>query len=288
MVRVPPFTKMAMLQMDFSGMKVVDAGRTLSLEDRILVECLNVAGDAQRVGAFERADEVLRQVFADYALTELPVDVLCPLTPRTLNVLGNYNIATVADLVQCRLSEVRNWYNFGKASRSYLGERLRTFGLNLAGQDDHKWTRPPVNRRSKRLDRVLVLPTFQLDQGYNQDHVLRALSSIADVTAPGLWGSTRTLALAPGSQYGFNVICNGTDLDPMTVRRLFRDLVAKGLVDASTQGTFTLASSGLRLVQAETQAAEQANADARTRVRLKLAALGYYEARQRGPETEES
>lgn len=253
---------MIALQMDFGGMKIVDDGRMLSLEDRTLVECLNVAGDAQRVGAFERADEVLRQVFADYALSELPVDALCPLTPRTFNVFDNYNIATVADLVQCRLSEVRDWYNFGKASRSYLGERLRTFGLNLVDQNDHKWTRPPVNRRPKRLDRLLVLPTFQLDQGYNQDHVLRALSSIADVTAPGLWGSTRTLSLAPGSQYGLNVICNGTDLDPMTVRRLFRDLVAKGLVDESTQGTFTLAPSGRRLVQqVERQAAEQANAE---------------------------
>jgi hypothetical protein len=278
---------MIALQMDFGGMKIVDDGRMLSLEDRALVECLNVAGDAQRVGAFERADEVLRQVFADHALTELPVDALCPLTPRTLNVFDNYNIATVADLVQRRLSEVRDWYNFGKESRAYLGERLRTFGLNLADQHDHKWTSPPVKRRPRRLDRLLVLPTFQLDQGYNQDHVLLALSSIADVTAPGLWGSTRTFSSAPGSQYGLNVICNRTDLGPMTVRRLFKDLVAKGLVDESTQGTFTLAPSGLRLVQAERQAAEQANADARRRVRLKLAALGYYEAQQRGLETEE-
>lgn len=256
MARVPPFTKMAMLQMDFEGMKVVDDGRTLSLEDRSLIECLNVAGDAQREGDFERADEVLRQVFADHALTELPVDVLCPLTPRTLNVLGNYNMATVADLIQCRLSEVRDWYNFGKASRSYLGERLRTFGLNLVDQDDHKWTRPPVNRRPKRLDRLLVLPTFQLDQGYNQDHVLRALSAIADIA----WfdgSASRRLSLAPGSQYGLNMICNRTDLDPMTARRLLRDLAANKLVDEPTPGTFMISPSGLRLVQqAERRAAE--------------------------------
>lgn len=247
MTRVPPFTKMVMLQMDFEGMKVVDDGRTLSLEDRSLIECLNVAGDAQREGDFERADEVLRQVFADHALTELPVDVLCPLTPRTLNVLGNYNIATVADLIQCRLSEVRDWYNFGKTSRSYLGERLRTFRLNLADQNDHNWTRPPVNRRPKRLDRLLVLPTFQLDQeGYNQDHVLRALSSLADVAAPR---APRGLSLAPGSQYGLNMICNRTNLDPMTARRLVRDLTARKLVDESASGTFTISPSGLRLVQ---------------------------------------
>jgi predicted transcriptional regulator len=175
---------------------------------------------------------------------------------------GSYNITTVADLVQCRLSDLRDWYNFGKASRSCLGERLRAFGLNLAEQHDHTWIRTPINRKPQRLDRVLILPTFDLDQGYSQDHVIRALSAIADVTAPGLWGSTRTLSLAAGSQYGLNVICNRTHLDAMTVRRLFRDLVAKGLVDESTQGTFKLAPNGRRLVQqVERQAAEQANAE---------------------------
>lgn len=288
MTRVPPYAKMIALQMDFGGMKIVDDGRMLSLEDRTLVECLNIAGDAQREGDFKRADEILRQVITDHPLTELPVDMLCPLTPRTLNVFDNYSIATVADLVHCRLSEVRDWYNFGKESRSCLGDRLRTFGLNLADQNDHKWASPPVKRRPKRLDRLLVLPTFQLDQGYNQDHVLRALSSIADVTVPGLWGSTRTFSSVPGSEYGLNAIWNRTDLSPMTARRLYRDLVAKGLVDESAQGTFTLAPNGMRLVQAERQAAEQANANARARVRLKLAALGYYEAQQRGSEIEKS
>ena len=295
MARLPPFTKTSSFQITFCGMKVIDDGTTMALENHILVESLNVAGDAQREGDFKRADEILRQVFAGNALSELPVDALSPLTPRTLNVLGNYNIATIADLVQCKLSEVRDcklsevrdWYNFGKASRSYLGERLRAFGLNLADQDDYKWASPPGKPRPTRLDRVLVLPTFQIDEGYNQDHVVRALCSIADSTAPGLWGSTRTLSLSPGSQDGLNVICNKTNLDPMTVRRLFRDLVAKSLVDESTQGTFTLAPSGRCLVQAETQAAAQANVAARARVRLKLAALGYYEACQRG-ETEGS
>lgn len=250
------------LQINFGGMKVVDDGGMICLEDRTLVEYLNVAGDAQREGDFKRADEILRQVITDHPLAELPVEVLCPLTIRSLRVLGNYNIVTVADLVQCRLSDLRDWYNFGKASRSYLGERLRAFGLNLVEQLDYKWISPPIKQKPQRLDRLLVLPTFDHDQDYSQDHVIQALSAIADVTAPGLWGSRRTLSLAPGSQYGLNVICNGTNLDAMTVRRLFRDLVAKGLVDESTQGTFTLSPSGRRLVQqVERQAAEQANAE---------------------------
>ena len=182
---------MTALQMDIDGMKVVDDGKTTCLEDRTLVEYLNVAGDAQREGDFKQADEILRQVITEHPLTELPVDVLCPLTIRTLGVLGNYNIATVADLVQCRLSEVRDWYNFGKASRSYLGDRLRTFGLNLVEQSDHEWIRSPIKRNPKRLDRLLVLPTFCLDQGHSQDHVIRALSLIADVVR------SRPLSLAP-------------------------------------------------------------------------------------------
>jgi DNA-binding IclR family transcriptional regulator len=98
---------------------------------------------------------------------------------------------------------------------------------------------------------VLVLPTFQLDQGYNQDHVLRALSAIADIVLP------RRLSLAPGSQYGLNMICYRTDLDPMTARRLVRDLTARGLVDESATITFTISPSGLRLVQqVERSAAE--------------------------------
>lgn len=235
--------KMTALQMEFGGMKVVDDGKTICLEDHTLVEYLNVAGDAQREGDFKRADEILRQIITDHPLTELPVDVLCPLTIRTLGVLGNYNIATVADLVQCRLSNLRDWYNFGKASRSFLGERLRTFGLNLVDQDDHKWTRPPINRKPQRLDRLLILPSFDLDQGYSQDHVIRALSSIADS------GYERHLSLVPGNQYGLNLICNGTDLDAMTARRLVRDLVAQRFVDEPTPSTFTISPSGLRLVQ---------------------------------------
>jgi len=259
MTRVP-------LHMNFGGMKVVDDGGTIYLEDRTLVEYLNVAGDGQRDGDFKRADEILRQVITDYQLTELPVDVLCPLTIRTLNVLGNYNIVTVADLVQCRLSDLRDWYNFGKESRSHLGERLRTFDLNLVEQHDYKWIKPPINRKSSRLDRVLILPTFDLDQGHSQDHVIQALSAIADATSPGLWGSTRTFSLAPGSQYGLNMICNRTDLDSMSVQRLVRDLVAKGLVNESTLRTFTISPNGLQLVQqakkqAAEQAAEQTNAE---------------------------
>ena len=232
---------MTRLQMNFG----TDYGKTICLEDRTLVEHLNVAGDAQREGDFKRADEILRQVITDRPLTELPVDTLCPLTTRTLNVLRNNNITTVADLVQRRLSDLRNWNNFGKASRSYLGERLRTFGLNLVDQHDHKWTTPPVNRRPTRLDLLLVLPIFQLDRGYNQDHVLRALNSIAYVApSPHL-----ALALAPGGLGGLNLICNRTDLDAMTVWRLVRDLAAKKLVDEPTPGKFSISPSGLRLLR---------------------------------------
>jgi hypothetical protein len=237
------------LQMSVGGMKVVDDGKTICLENRTLVECLNVAGDAQREGSFKRGDDILREVIALHPLTELPVDVLCPLTIRTLGVFGDYNIATVADLVQCKLSEVRDWYNFGKASRSYLSERLRAFGLNLADQRDYNWGRPPIKRKPTRLDRLLILPTFDLDQGYSQEHLLRALAAIADIYA------RRPLSLVPGSQYGLNMICNRTDLDSMRVRRLVRDLVAKRLVDEPTQNTFTISLSGQQLLkEAERQA----------------------------------
>ena len=259
MTRVPPFAKIAILQMDFGGMKVADDGHKIGLEDPMLVECLNVAGDAQREGDFTRADEILRQVITDYSPTDLPIDVLCPLTIRVLNVLHNYSIVTVADLVQRRLSNLRDWYNFGKASRSHLGERLRAFGLNLVDQHDHEWIRPPKNLKP-RLDRLLILPTFYADQGYRQEHVIQALSAIAadageDFAAIGA-STSRRLSLAPGSRYGIDMFCNRTDLAPMTLLRLVRDLVAKKLVDEPTPGAFSLSLSGLRLVQeSERQAA---------------------------------
>jgi hypothetical protein len=248
MTRFSSFAKMTVLQTDFGGMTVVDDGRTMALEDRDLVECLNVAADAQRIGAFESADKVLREVFTSHELTELPVDTLCPLTSRMLNVFSDYNIATVADLVQCKLSEVRGWYNFGKTSRFYLGERLRTFGLNLADQVDHTWVRPPVKRPLKRLDLLLVLPVFQLqlDQGYDEDHVLWALSSIAEGSS---YRPSYTISLVPGNLYGLGTICNCTDLDPMTARRLVKDLTARGLLYESAPSTFTISSNGLLLVR---------------------------------------
>ena len=149
----------------YRGMKCVNDGTTLSLEDPALVEHLNVAGDAQREGDFERADEILRHVIAKHDLAKLPIDVLCPLTIRSWNVMRddiqNENIiATVADLVKCRLADVC-WYNFGEVSRALLGARMRELGLNLAEQLDYAWIKLP--KRHKQHDRFLLLPLFFVD-----------------------------------------------------------------------------------------------------------------------------
>lgn len=158
-------TTVTMLQKDFCGMKVLDGGTvTLEDQDRTLAGHLNVAGDAQREGKFDLADEVLRQVLADYALTELPIEALCPLTIRALNVLLNADVTTLADLIRCKLSDLRHWYNFGAISRLLLGDRMRALGLNLAAQHDYAWIRPLTKRRraKQRLDRLMLLPTFLL------------------------------------------------------------------------------------------------------------------------------
>ena len=146
----------------FLGMKVMDDGRTSGVLDGILAERLNVAGDAQREGKFLLADVILREVIAEHSIDKLPVEILCPLSIRAVNVLQNTHIRTVADLVQYKLAEVRKWRKFGAVSKALLGERLRSLTLNLAGQTDYQWVLPLSDRdnQRQRLDRLLLLPTF--------------------------------------------------------------------------------------------------------------------------------
>lgn len=142
----------------FEGMKVKERSGECRLGDSVLVEHLNVAGDAQREGDFSRADEILRQIFDKHVLDDLPVEILYPLTRRTALVLENH-VATVGQLVQQTLPDVCAWYNFGDVSRSLLGERMRAFGLNLTGAHDYAWITP--RRRSRPpTDCLLLLPTF--------------------------------------------------------------------------------------------------------------------------------
>ena len=148
--------------LSYDGMKVLVAEGTRTVEDQELADLLNVAGDAQREGKFELADTILRQVLADRVHVELPVDVLCPLTVRTLSTLYAYDVVTVADLSRCKLDDVRGWGNFGKLSMALLGERMHAFNLNLAEQDDYTWIKPYPKSNKPRLDRCLVLPTFGL------------------------------------------------------------------------------------------------------------------------------
>ncbi len=123
---------------------------------------MNVAGDAQREGNFENADEILHQVLREHALHKLPIDVLCPLTIRAWNAMRNdvnndNVIVTIADLIRCPLMDT-GWYNFGKVSRALLGERMRTFGLNFTKQSDYAWIKMP--KKHKQHDRFLLLPIF--------------------------------------------------------------------------------------------------------------------------------
>jgi hypothetical protein len=152
-----------MTNLYFCGMKVFIAAGVRSVNDQELAERLNVAGDAQREGNFELADTILCQVLADHPHSELPVDVLCPLTVRTLNILYHQTVVTVADLLKCTLPDLHGWHNFGPRSHMLLGERLRVFDLNLASQRDYKWIKARSKKNKKeRLDRCLLLPTFSL------------------------------------------------------------------------------------------------------------------------------
>jgi hypothetical protein len=146
----------------FEGMKVKERGAPFPdaccLDDPILVDHLNISGDAQREGDFARADEVLRQIFDDHDLDKIPVEALYPLTIRIAIVLANACITTVSQLVQQTLPDVCAWRNFGGVSRSLLGGRMRAFGLNLKGQLDYAWIEPRNGRPTS--DCLLLLPTF--------------------------------------------------------------------------------------------------------------------------------
>lgn len=152
-----------MTALHFCGMKVVIAAGVRSVNNQELAERLNVAGDAQREGNFELADTILQQVLTEQPHTELPVDVLCPLTVRALNILYDHAVVTIDDLVKCTLPTMRGWYNFGLRSQMRLGERMRAFKLNLAEQNDYKWIKERFQKNQKEsLDRCLLLPTFSL------------------------------------------------------------------------------------------------------------------------------
>ncbi len=143
-------------------MKIIDDARTCIVEDPNLAEYLNVAADAQREGAFERADEILRALIAEHPLSALPVEILCPLPIRATRALTEGSVRTLATLVQCKLSDTR-WREFGPTSRARLGARMRVFGLNLAEQRDYAWIKSSSTRRAKvtgAINRLLILPTF--------------------------------------------------------------------------------------------------------------------------------
>ena len=149
-------------QMNLNDMRIFDDGTTQTVGKSALAEHLNIAGDAQREGDFQRADEILREVIALYSLIDLPIATLCPMTIRMAAVFDKECVNTIADLVQRTLSDVRRLKNFGLVSRVLIGNRLRTFNLNLAEQRDYAWIKKLPKPRSKRIDRLLLLPTFVL------------------------------------------------------------------------------------------------------------------------------
>jgi hypothetical protein len=148
-------------QLRFRDMKVVDNGLISVVPSNTLAEHLNIAGDAQRQGDFARADQILQQLFATQAVSDLPVEMLRPLTLRTTDVLLDHEIFSIYDLVQCRLRDVRAWNNFGTVSRALLGDRMRTFGLNFSGQCDYSWINSLADSKIQRADRLLLLTTFR-------------------------------------------------------------------------------------------------------------------------------
>lgn len=148
---------MTVVKETLNGVKIRVDGSPIALENRALVESLNVAGDAQRLGMFELADEVLRQIVAEYVLADLPVEMLCPLPPRALHALLNRHFSTVGAVVRCTLSDLRQVKHFGAFSRSLLGMRLLALKLNVSGQHDYTWIKPlPAQIREYQS----LLPTF--------------------------------------------------------------------------------------------------------------------------------
>ncbi len=145
------------------GMKLVEYGETQAVRDPLLAETLNIAGDTQREGHFSRADEILCQVFANHKLCDLPFHVLCPITRRIARTLEWVGTCTIDDIIKCPLVDMRKWKNFGALSQARLGRRLRTFGLNLAGQSDYDWIsqRPSRDKGdSANIEHLVFLPTF--------------------------------------------------------------------------------------------------------------------------------
>lgn len=137
--------------------------------DPSLAEQLNVASDAQHQGLFEQADEILRHLVAEHALTDLPVEILCPLTTRVVYTIWNRlgQAATVDNLVRCTLADLRRWKNFGKVSISMIGGRLRALGLNLAGQEDYEWIKPLPDRLRERF--LLIPPCLPIETELPED-----------------------------------------------------------------------------------------------------------------------
>jgi Bacterial RNA polymerase, alpha chain C terminal domain len=117
---------------------------------RALLELLSIARDAQCLEQFETADAILHQAIREYALTELPIEVLCPMTVRIAYALCNADVDTLDKLLRRRPADLRRWKNFGQISLSRLGIRLRALGLNLAEQHDYAWIRPLPTRSRER------------------------------------------------------------------------------------------------------------------------------------------
>jgi len=160
------------------GVRVTFDHTTIPLENRALVELLNVSADAQREGRFDQADEILRQAVVEHALTELPIEVLCPLPVRLFNALRDGRVATnVDEIVRCELSDLRRVKNLGHVSISLLGTRLRTLKLNLKGQFDYAWIRPLPTRLREYWR---LIPTFKW-QVYSRTSPIRVRSPFPDV-----------------------------------------------------------------------------------------------------------
>lgn len=165
-------------QIRYRDMKIVEEQLTCRVPTLAIADRLNIAGDAQREGSFERADEIIRQVITELldealrarTLIELPIEVLRPLTIRVSEILRKEEIDTVGSLIQRELPAAGHWYNFGPLSRMLLGERMRALGINFAGQRDYAWVRP-IRRTSQRIDRLLILPTFRPPSPLELSHV---------------------------------------------------------------------------------------------------------------------
>jgi len=164
------------------GVRVTFADTAIPLENRALVELLNVAADAQREGRFDEADEILRHAVVEHELTELPIEVLCPLPVRLFNALWNGRVATnIDEIARCELSDLHRVKNLGRVSISLLGMRLRALRLNLKGQNDYAWI-SPLPARLREYWRLIPTFTWQDEhQAYSRTSPTRARSPLPDV-----------------------------------------------------------------------------------------------------------